>query len=66
MSAITYPGLLRPGPPRPSGLRVASPVGRPPAQVALATIEDGVDQFFFTDKHVDGSVVEDVVDLCVG
>ncbi|AYF03148.1 DUF1989 domain-containing protein (plasmid) [Paracoccus yeei] len=32
MSAITYPGLLRPGPPRPSGLRVASPVGRPPAQ----------------------------------
>lgn len=32
MSAITYPGLLRPGPPRPSGLRVASPVGRPPTQ----------------------------------
>ena len=28
MSTITYPGLLRPGPPRPSGLRVASPVSR--------------------------------------
>ena len=32
MSTITYPGLLRPGPPRPSGLRVASPVSRAPAQ----------------------------------
>lgn len=32
MSTITYPGLLRPGPPRPSRLRVASPVSRAPAQ----------------------------------
>lgn len=32
MSAITYPRLLRPGPPRPSGLRVASPVGHAPAR----------------------------------
>ena len=32
MSTITYPTLLRPGPPRPSGLRVASAVGKAPAR----------------------------------
>jgi len=32
MSAITYPGLLRPGPPRPGGQRMASPLGHAPAR----------------------------------
>ena len=32
MTSVTYPPLFRPGPPQPSGLRVASAVGKAPAE----------------------------------